>query len=78
MTKSLCHDRLLIGLRAKPVVKNRRSITENSSVRMTYHNLTKEQYLELSVTWRFKGGKHLKEQSTANSLQNYRQFEKEK
>ncbi len=77
MTKSLCHDRLLIGLRAKPIVKNRRSITENSSVRMTYHNLTKEQYLELSVTWRFKGGKHLKEQSTANSLQNYRQFEKE-
>ncbi|MBQ8153240.1 MAG: outer membrane beta-barrel protein [Prevotella sp.] len=77
MTKSLCHDRLLIGLRAKPIVKNRRSITEHSSVRMTYHNLTKEQNLELSVTWRFKGGKHLKEQSTANSLQNYRQFEKE-
>ena len=77
MTKSLFHDRLLIGLKAMPIVKNRRSITENSSVRMTYHNLTKEQYLELSVTWRFKGGKHLKEQSTANSLQNYRQFEKE-
>jgi hypothetical protein len=77
MTKSLCHDRLLIGLHAMPIVKNRRSITENSSVRMTYHNLTEEQYLKLSVTWRFKGGKHLKEQSTANSLQNYKQFEKE-
>ncbi|MBQ9215960.1 MAG: TonB-dependent receptor family protein [Prevotella sp.] len=78
LTKSLCHDRLLIGLKALPVVKNRRSLTENSSVEMTYHNLTKEQYLELSVTWRFKGGKHLKEQSTANSLQNYKQFENEK
>ena len=77
MTKTLFHDRLLIGLKAMPIVKNRRSITENSSVKMTYHNLTKEQYLELSVTWRFKGGKHLKEQSTVNSLQNYKQFEKE-
>ncbi len=78
LTKSLFHKRLLLGLRAMPIVKNRRSFTDNSSIRMTYHNLTKEQYLEFSVTWRFKGGKNLKEQSTANSLQNYKQFEKER
>ena len=78
LTKSLFHKRLLLGLRAMPILKNRKSFTDNSSIRMTYHNLTKEQYWEFSVTWRFKGGKNLKEQSTANSLQNYKQFEKER
>ena len=78
LTKSLCQERILLTLRTMPVVKNRRSITDNLNVRTTYHNQTKEQYLELSLTWRFKGGKHLREQSTAGSIQNYRQFEKEK
>ena len=77
LSKSLCNERLLLNLRVMPIVKNRRSITDNLNVRTTYHNRTREQYLELSATWRFKGGKHLKEQSTAGSIQSYKQFEKE-
>jgi len=78
LTKSFFKERLLLGLEAMPIVKNRRSVTDNLNVKTIYNNLTKEQYLSFSVTWRFKGGKHLREQSTAGSLQNYKQFEKEK
>ena len=78
LTKSFFKEHLLLGLEAMPIVKNRRSITDNLNVKTIYSNLTKEQYLSFSVTWRFKGGKHLREQSTAGSLQIYKQFEKEK
>ena len=78
LAKSLYNERLLLTLDAKPFVKNRRSITDNLNVRTTYHNLTKEQYLEFIIKWRFKGGRHLKKQSTVESLQEYKQLEKEK
>jgi hypothetical protein len=78
LAKSLYNERLLLTLDAKPFVKNRRSITDNLNVRTTYHNLTKEQYLEFIIKWRFKGGKHLKKQSTVESIQEYKQLEKEK
>lgn len=78
LKKSFWQERFLLKLETMPFVKNRRAITDNQSVRTTYHNQTKEQYLLFSVTWRFKGGKHLKEQSTAGSIQNYKQFEKKK
>lgn len=78
LRKSFCKERLLLKLETMPFVKNRKVISDNQRVRTTYYNLTKEQYLKFSVTWRFKGGKNLKEQSTANSIQNYKQFEKDK
>ena len=76
LKKSFYQERFLMSLEAMPFFKNRRAITDNLNVRTTYHNQTKEQYLLLSATWRFKGGKSLKEQSTANSIQSYKQFEK--
>jgi hypothetical protein len=78
LAKSLYNERLLFTLETKPFVKNRRSITDNLNVRTTYHNLTREQYFEFIIKWRFKGGKHLKKQSTVESIQEYKQLEKEK
>lgn len=75
LRKSFCQERFLLKLETMPLVKNRKAITDNQKVMTTYHNRTKEQYLLFSLTWRFKGGKHLKEQSTASSIQDYKQFE---
>lgn len=76
-TKSFCKERLLINVEALPLVKNRVRITENDIMRSIYANKSKNEYLRVSLTWRFSGGKHLMEQSTPTNIQNYKIYERE-
>lgn len=77
VSKSFCKESLLLTVDAMPWVKNRVLITETDLIRSVYENKSKNEYLRVSLTWRFSGGKHLREQSTPSNIQNYKVYERE-
>lgn len=58
--------------------KGRTSITSTPEYTLEYQNKTKSQYLSLSATWYFNGGKKVKVKQNANSIQEYKKYENDK
>lgn len=58
--------------------KGRTSITSTPEYALIYLNETRSQYLSLSATWYFNGGKKVKVKQNAKSIQEYKEYVNDK
>ena len=75
LTKVMCGGRLVANVEGRPVWRNRVVITDNKSLTNIYRNREYGQYMQVSLTWKFRGGQNVERKSTGNSIQSYEKYE---
>lgn len=77
--KNFFSEQLEVRVFAKPYQKGRKLITETDEGYVLSHlNRTKNHYATVTVTWYFRGGKKIKAGQSAQSIQDYKQYESDK
>ena len=76
--KSFCDDKLRLSLQSMIWAKGRKTKTEGDGYTSNYHNATKPTSFSLSLTWRFSGGKKVRQRAEAESIQQYNKIEEKK
>lgn len=76
--KSLCDNKLRLSLESTIWAKGRKSRTTGDAYTSYYRNTTKMTSFSFTLTWRFSGGKKVRQRDEAESVQDYNKIEETK
>ena len=76
--KSFKNDKFRLSLQSNICGKGRKSRTEGEGYTSYYHNATNPTSFTLSATWKFSGGKNVRQRAEAVSIQQYNKIEEKK